>query len=45
MKAIFCYGEKLEERKAGREQDVVKSQLEGVLPRLEFVNAYNTVLA
>jgi triosephosphate isomerase len=45
LKAIFCYGEKLEERKAGREQDVVKSQLTGVLPRLEFANAYNTVLA
>lgn len=45
LKAIFCYGEKLEQRKAGQEKDVVKAQLEGVLPRLEHVSAYNTVLA
>ena len=45
LKAIFCYGEVIDERKAGRAQEVVKAQLEGVLPRLEFVNAYNTVLA
>ena len=45
LKAIFCYGEKLDERKAGRAQDVVRAQLEGVLPRLESPDAYNTVLA
>jgi triosephosphate isomerase len=45
LKAIFCFGEVLEERKAGREQAVVKAQLEGVLPRLTGANAYNTVLA
>jgi triosephosphate isomerase len=45
LKAIFCFGEVLSDRKAGRAQEVVKAQLEGVLPRLEFVNAYNTVLA
>ena len=45
LKAIFCFGEVLDERKAGRAQDVVKAQLEGVLPRLELANAYNTVLA
>ncbi|MCB1182611.1 triose-phosphate isomerase [bacterium] len=45
LKAIFCYGEKLDERKAGRARDVVKAQLEGVLPRLESADAYNTVLA
>lgn len=45
LKAIFCFGEVLEERKAGKEKDVVKAQLEGVLPRLDHVNAYNTVLA
>lgn len=45
MKAIFCFGEIIGDRKAGRAQDVVKAQLEGVLPRLEFVSAYNTVLA
>ena len=45
LKAIFCFGEKLEERKAGQAEAVVKSQLEGVLPRLESANAYNLVLA
>ena len=45
LKAIFCFGEVIGERKGGRAQEVVKAQLEGVLPRLEFVNAYNTVLA
>ncbi len=45
LKAIFCYGEKLDERKAGQAQAVVKAQLEGVLPRLESADAYNTVLA
>jgi triosephosphate isomerase len=45
LKAIFCFGEVITDRKAGRAQDVVKAQLTGVLPRLEFVNAYNTVLA
>jgi len=45
LKAIFCYGEVLDERKAGRAEEVVKKQLEGVLPQLKFANAYNTVLA
>jgi len=45
LKAIFCFGEVIVERKAGRAQEVVQAQLEGVLPRLEFANAYNTVLA
>jgi triosephosphate isomerase len=45
LKAIFCFGEVLDERKAGREQQVVRAQLEGVLPRLDSANAYNTVLA
>ena len=45
LKAIFCYGELLGERKAGREREVVQKQLEGVLPRLEFADPYNTVLA
>lgn len=43
--AVFCYGERLEERKAGRAADVVKAQLEGVLPRLGGLNAKNLVLA
>lgn len=45
LKAIFCYGEVLEERRAGKAEEVVKSQLHGVLPRLESANAYNLVLA
>jgi triosephosphate isomerase len=45
LKAIFCYGELLDQRKAGQEKAVVKAQLEGVLTRLEHVSAYNTVLA
>ena len=45
MKAIFCYGEVLDQRKAGRAEAVVEAQLGGVLPRLEGANAYNLVLA
>ena len=45
LKAIFCFGEVLDERKAGREREVVKAQLQGVLPRLQHADAYNTVLA
>ena len=45
LKAIFCFGEVIGERKEGRAQEVVKAQLTAVLPRLEFANAYNTVLA
>lgn len=45
LKAIFCFGEVLDERKAGKEQDVVRAQLEGVLPKLGHADAYNTVLA
>jgi len=40
LKAIFCYGEKLDERKAGRAQAVVKAQLESVLPQLDSADAY-----
>jgi triosephosphate isomerase (TIM) len=45
MIAIFCYGEKLEQRKAGQAADVVRRQLEGVLPRLAKASAENLVLA
>lgn len=45
LKAIFCFGEVLDERKAGKAEAVVRAQLEGVLPKLEFANAYNLVLA
>ena len=45
LKAIFCFGEVIEDRKAGNAEAVVRAQLEGVLPKLEYANAYNTVLA
>ena len=45
LKAIFCYGELLDERKAGQAEAVVRRQLEGVLPKLKHADAYNTVLA
>lgn len=45
LKAIFCFGEVLGERKEGRAEEVVRKQLEAVLPKLENANAYNTVLA
>ncbi len=43
--AIFCFGELLAERRAGRAEEVVRSQLRGVLPRLSGVTAANLVLA
>lgn len=45
LKVIFCFGEVLDERKAGQAQAVVQAQLEGVLPKLDGCDAYNTVLA
>jgi triosephosphate isomerase len=45
LKAIFCYGEVLDQRKSGQAEAVVEAQLGGVLPRLEGANAYNLVLA
>jgi len=45
LKVIFCYGELLEERRVGREKDVVRDQLRGVLPRLPRADATNLVLA
>ncbi len=45
LKAIFCFGEVLGERKAGQAQTVVSNQLKGVLPKLKHADAYNTVLA
>jgi len=43
--AIFCYGEQLEERKAGRAEAVVTAQLQGVLPRLAAATPQNLILA
>ncbi|MBD3220838.1 triose-phosphate isomerase [bacterium] len=45
MTAIFCFGELLEERQAGREEEVVEAQLSGVLPRLASATAENLILA
>mgnify|MGYP001766094073 CR=1 FL=1 len=45
LTAIFCFGELLEERRAGRAQTVVRTQLEGVLPHLKRLSPDNTVLA
>jgi triosephosphate isomerase len=45
LTAIFCFGEVLEERKAGRAEQVVRAQLEGVLPHLANLSAANTILA
>lgn len=45
LTAIFCFGEQLEERRAGRAADVVRSHLHGVLPRLAAPAAENLVLA
>ena len=45
LTAIFCFGELLDDRKSGRAEQVVRAQLEGVLPRLQHANPYNTVLA
>ncbi len=45
LTAIFCYGEVIEERKAGNADQVVKAQLTGVLPHLDSFTPENTVLA
>ena len=45
MTAIFCFGELLEDRQAGRAEEVVRAQIEGVLPHLAAARATNTVLA
>jgi triosephosphate isomerase len=45
LTAIFCYGELLDERQAGRAEDVVRAQLTGVLPHLTAADPDNLVLA
>jgi triosephosphate isomerase (TIM) len=45
LTAIFCFGEKLEDRQAGRAAEVVRAHLEGVLPRINGANEANLVLA
>ncbi len=43
--AVFCFGEVIEQRRAGRAQEVVRAQLEGVLPHLKSCGPADTVLA
>jgi len=45
MTAIFCYGEVIEQRRAGEAEKVVRAQIEGVLPRVKNLTADNTILA
>jgi triosephosphate isomerase len=45
LTAIFCFGEQLEERQAGRAEEVVAAQLQGVLPRVEGATPQNLILA
>ena len=45
LTAIFCYGELVDERQAGRAEDVVRAQLTGVLPHLTAADPDNLVLA
>jgi triosephosphate isomerase len=49
LKIMFCIGEQLEEREAGKTDEVNKSQLEGALPKVtdweKFVIAYEPVWA
>jgi triosephosphate isomerase len=45
LAAIFCFGEVIAERRAGRAEKVVRAQLEGVLPHVARFTAENSVLA
>ncbi|NBC65170.1 MAG: triose-phosphate isomerase [Bacteroidetes bacterium] len=45
LKVIVCVGEKLEERKSGNHENVVKSQVEAVLEHVDASNADNFVIA
>ena len=45
LTAIFCFGELIEERRAGRAEEVVRNQLAGVLPHLASLSAADTILA
>lgn len=45
LKVIFCIGEVLEEREAGKEYDVVKSQIEGSLFNLSAEDFVKIILA
>lgn len=45
LKVIVCVGEKLEERKSGNHENVVKTQVEAVLEQVDSSNADNFVVA
>ena len=45
LTVIFCYGERFEERQTGREEEVVKTQLTGVLPHVADATPDNLILA
>ena len=45
LKVIFCIGEVLEERESGKQNDVVKAQLEGSLFDLSAEQMSNIILA
>jgi triosephosphate isomerase len=45
LTAIFCFGEVIEERRTGRADEVVRRQLEDVLPHVRALSPANTVLA
>jgi triosephosphate isomerase len=45
MRIIFCFGEELADRKAGKEEDVVESQIKNALFHLEGSAFKNIVLA
>lgn len=45
LKAIVCVGEKLEERKSGNHEEVVKRQVEAVIKQVDSSHADNFVIA
>lgn len=45
LKVIVCVGEKLEDRKSGNHEKVVKTQVEAVLDQIDASNAKNFVVA
>ncbi len=45
LTAIFCFGELIDERRQGRANTVVRTQLRGVLPKLAAATTANLILA
>lgn len=44
LKVIFCFGEELADRKAGRHEEVVKKQLEEVIFKEQWENAWKSIV-